>query len=239
MNAVSRAVHELEQRFAQLAPEIPDGAEKEALSVLHGLILETRRELSGGGAGGGADAQVADLWKTAPAMEGAAVSEGLPVGEMAPDFELPDDTGQSVRLRDLRGRPTLLVFYPLDWSPGCSQQLDLYQQEIEEFERRGVQLIGISVDSIYSHGAWAAARGISFPLLSDFQPKGEVARRYGVWREQDGFSDRALFLIDADGRIAWQHVSPQLHHIPDIYDLFDELDKVTASDPQTPEPAAA
>jgi peroxiredoxin len=239
MTQVSRAVHELEERFAQLAPEIPDGAEKDALSVLHGLILETRRELSSGYAGGGPEARVADLWKTAPAMEGAAVSEGLPVGDMAPDFELPDDTGQPVRLSDLRGRPTLLVFYPLDWSPGCSQQLDLYQQEIEEFERRGVRLIGISVDSIYSHGAWAAARGISFPLLSDFQPKGEVARRYGVWREQDGFSDRALFLIDADGRIAWKHVSPQLHHIPDIYDLFDELDNVSAGGDQSRQPVAA
>ncbi|MGZ4199873.1 MAG: redoxin domain-containing protein, partial [Thermoleophilia bacterium] len=115
---------------------------------------------------------------------------------------------------------------------------DLYQQEIEEFERRGVQLIGISVDSIYSHGAWAATRGISFPLLADFQPKGEVARRYGVWREHDGFSDRALFLVDADGRIAWQHVSPQLHHIPDIYDLFKKLDQVTAGGDQPLEQVA-
>lgn len=239
MTTVSRAVHELEERFAQLAPEIPDGAEKDALSVLHGLIMETRRELGSGDGADDLDARVADLWKTAPSMEGAAVSEGLPVGEVAPDFELPDDTGQPVRLSDLRGRPTLLVFYPLDWSPGCSQQLDLYQQEIEEFERRGVQLIGVSVDSIYSHGAWAAARGISFPLLADFHPKGEVARRYGVWREQDGFSDRALFLIDAEGRIAYKHISPQLHHIPDIYDLFDALDKVTAGDGHSLQPAAA
>jgi peroxiredoxin len=239
MTTVSRAVHELEERFAQLAPEIPDGAEKDALSVLHGLILETRRELGSGDGADGLDARVADLWKTAPSMEGAAVSEGLPVGEVAPDFELPDDTGQPVRLSDLRGRPTLLVFYPLDWSPGCSQQLDLYQQEIEEFERRGVQLIGVSVDSIYSHGAWAAARGISFPLLADFHPRGEVARRYGVWREEDGFSDRALFLIDAEGRIAYKHISPQLHHIPDIYDLFDALDKVTAGDGHSLQPAAA
>lgn len=239
MTTVSRAVHELEERFAQLAPEIPDGAEKDALSVLHGLIMETRRELGSGDGADDLDARVADLWKTAPSMEGAAVSEGLPVGEVAPDFELPDDTGQPVRLSDLRGRPTLLVFYPLDWSPGCSQQLDLYQQEIEEFERRGVQLIGVSVDSIYSHGAWAAARGISFPLLADFHPKGEVARRYGVWREQDGFSDRSLFLIDAEGRIAYKHISPQLHHIPDIYDLFDALDKVTAGDGHSLQPAAA
>lgn len=255
MTAVSGAVQELEQRFAELAPSIPDGTEKEAISLLHGLILETRRELSGGGlaaggdlradggaAAGGAmrDSHVADLWRTAPAMEGPAVSEGLPAGEAAPDFELPDPDGRPVRLSDFRGRPVLLVFYPLDFSPGCSRQLDLYQQEIDEFERRGVQLLGISVDSIYSHGAWAAVRGISFPLLADFQPRGEVARRYGVFRQQDGFSDRALFLIDAEGRIAWSHVSPQLHHIPDIYELFDELDRVTAgSESGQREPVAA
>ena len=88
-----------------------------------------------------------------------------------------------MRLEDLRGRPVVIVFYPLDWSPGCSQQLDLYQQELDEFRARGAELVAISVDSLYSHGAWAAVRGITFPLLADFHPKGEVARAYSVWRE--------------------------------------------------------
>jgi peroxiredoxin len=102
--------------------------------------------------------------------------------------------------------------------------LDVYQQELEEFQRRGVELVGISVDSLYSHGAWSAVRGLSFPLLSDFNPKGEVARRYRVWREAEGFSERALYVIDAEGTIRYAHVSPKLQHVLDIYELFEVLD---------------
>jgi peroxiredoxin len=131
-----------------------------------------------------------------------------------------------VRLSDYRGRNVLLVFYPLDWSPGCSDQLSLYQSELQEIEGYNTQVIGISVDSIYSHGAWAAVRAIAFPLLADFHPKGEVARRYGVMRTSDGFSERALFLIDGEGIIRYQHVSPQLHRIPDIYELIDQLKRL-------------
>jgi peroxiredoxin len=121
----------------------------------------------------------------------------------------------------------VLVFYPLDWSPGCSQQLDLYQSELEEFERRGAQILAVSVDSIYSHGAWAAVRELDFPLLADFHPKGDVARTYGVFRDSDGFSERALYVIDADGIIRYAHVAPWLHHVPDIYELVAALDDLT------------
>lgn len=117
----------------------------------------------------------------------------------------------------------MLAFYPLDWSPGCSRQLDLYQQELDEFQSRGVDLLGISVDSLYSHGAWSAAREITFPLLADFHPKGEVARRYNAWREADGFSERALYIIDGEGVIRYAHISPKLQHVPDIYELLDQL----------------
>lgn len=225
-NGFPRALHELEQRFTQLASEIPDGAEKQALSVLHGIVMEVWRSLERDRmpASGLNLQDIADLWQAAPAMEGAAVNEPLPVGSEAPDFELPDASGQAVRLSDFRGRPVVLVFYPLDWSPGCSQQLDLYQQELDEFAARGAQVLAVSVDSIYSHGAWAAVRGISFPLLADFQPKGEVARRYGVWRGRDGFSERALYVIGPDGRVAYSHVSPYLDHIPDIYELLEAVD---------------
>jgi peroxiredoxin len=179
--------------------------------------------------GGGRTLQdVADLHQHAPAMEGDAVSTPLAVGEAAPDFALADANGKLVRLADFRGRNVLLVFYPLDWSPGCSRQLDLYQQELDEFRRRGVEVVGISVDSLYSHGAWAAVRGITFPLLADFNPKGEVARRYQVWRDAEGFSERALYLIDAEGVIRYAHVSPKLQHVPDIYELFDVLDGLSA-----------
>jgi peroxiredoxin len=229
-----RALHELEERFARLAPDIPDGPEKQAISVLHGIVMEVWRNLERDrGPQNGLDlSDIAALWQSAPAMEGDAENQPLPVGTPAPDFALPDASGQIVKLSDLRGNTVVLAFYPLDWSPGCSQQLDLYQQELEEFRRRRAQVVGISVDSVYSHGAWAAVRGITFPLLSDFSPKGEVARRYGVWREADGFSERALYVVDPDGTIAYSHVSPKLHHIPDIYELFDTLDNVRAAGEQ-------
>ena len=163
------------------------------------------------------------------------MSRHLEPGMTIPDFALPDASGRLLRLSDFRGQPVVLVFYPLDWSPGCSQQLDLYEQEIEEFRARGAQVLAISVDSVYSHGAWAAVRGISFPLLADFQPKGDVARRYGVWREEDGFSERALYVVDPEGRIAYSHVSPFLHHIPDIYELLEAVDAARG----VAEPAAA
>jgi peroxiredoxin len=240
-NGFPRALHELEQEFARLASDIPDGAEKQALSVLHGIVMEVWRSLERDRmpAGGVTLQDIADLWQGAPAMEGEAVSVPLPVGTQAPDFELPDASGQTLRLSDFRGRPVVLVFYPLDWSPGCSQQLDLYEQEIEEFRSRSAQVLAVSVDSIYSHGAWAAVRGLSFPLLADFQPKGEVARRYGVWRERDGFSERALYVIDPEGRIAWAHVSPYLHHIPDIYELLEPVDAARGATSDQPAAAAA
>ena len=123
----------------------------------------------------------------------------------------------------------VLVFYPLDWSPACSDQLRLYQSELAEFERANVQLIAISVDSIYSHGTWAAVRGLTFPLLSDFAPKGDVVRLYRVMRNLDGFSERALFIIDPHGEIRYAHVSPKLSHIPDIYELLNKLEQLRSS----------
>jgi peroxiredoxin len=234
-SAFPRALHELESEFASLSTEIPEGPEKKAISVLHGIVMELWRNLERDRSPlveqGLTVRDIAELWRGAPAMEGERVAEGLPVGVEAPDFELPDSSGQRVRLSDFRGRPVVLVFYPLDWSPGCSQQFDLYQQEIEEFERRGARLLAVSVDSVYSHGAWAAVRRISFPLLADFHPKGEVARRYGVWRERDGFSERALYVIDPHGKIAWAHVSPYVHHIPDIYELLEALDAAGEREP--------
>ncbi len=210
------------KQFTRLEPQIQDSPEKQALSVLHAMIQELSRGVSRGNRAGAPD--ITTLYKQAPSMEGPAATECLPVGVPAPDFELPDASGRPVRLSDYRGKQVVLVFYPLDWSPGCSQQLDLYQQEIKEFEQRGAKILGISIDSIYSHGAWAAVRGITFPLLSDFNPKGAVARKYHVYREDDGFSDRALYIISPDGTICFSRVSPYLHHIPDIYDLFSALE---------------
>ncbi len=230
---------DLEERFSNLEEKLKDSPQKDALSILHGMILETRRlaaqsATQGGerpaagkpGAGrsrGVTLEEIANLYKTAPAMEGKAENSGLPVNTPAPDFSLQDASGNKVSLSDFRGQNVVLVFYPLDWSPACSDQLSLYQSELDEMRKYNAQVIAISVDSIYSHGAWAAVRGITFPLLSDFHPKGEVARRYHVWRETDGFTERAVYVIDRKGVIRYCTISPELHHIPSIYDLFDQL----------------
>ena len=227
-NGFPHAIHELEHDFAALAGEIPDSPEKRAISLLHGIVMEMWRSLGPGGSADdgddGAWPDVSGLYRAAPAMEGEAVNRPLTPGTEAPDFALPDSSGATVRLSELRGRPVVLVFYPLDWSPGCSQQLDLYQQEIDEFRTRDAELLAISVDSLYSHGAWAAARGLTFPLLADFHPKGAVARDYSVWRDLDGFSERALYVLDAEGVIRYSHVTPYLHHVPDIYELLAAVD---------------
>ena len=156
-------------------------------------------------------------------MQGSAENEGLPVGLKAPDFTLNDASDKPLSLSQFHGKNVVLVFYPLDWSPACSDQLSLYQSELAEFEKYNAQVVAISVDSIYSHGAWAAVRGITFPLLSDFNPKGAVATRYHVLRNRNGFSDRALFVIDSEGIIRFRFVSPELPKIPDIYELFEQL----------------
>ena len=111
-------------------------------------------------------------------------------------------------LSGLRGRPVVLVFYPEDWSPVCSDQLALYQELRPEFARYDAQLVGISVDGIWCHLAFAQDRHLHFPLLADFEPKGEVSRLYGVYRDGDGTSERALYVIDRDGIIRWGYVSP-------------------------------
>ena len=132
----------------------------------------------------------------------------LPAGKEAPDFELFATPDQKVMLSEFRGRPVILAFYPEDWSPVCSDQLGLYQAVLPEFRRFNAELIGVSVDSVWSHLAFAKDRNLHFPLLSDFEPKGEVARTYQVYRAKEGTTERALFVIDADGIIRWSFVSP-------------------------------
>ena len=126
----------------------------------------------------------------------------------APDFTLPAGPGEDVSLRDLRGKPVVLVFYPADWSPVCGDQVALYNEILPEFESLGAQLLGVSVDGPWCHAAFARDRKLRFPLLADFEPKGSVARRFGVYRDSDGTSERALFVIDADGIVRWSYVSP-------------------------------
>jgi peroxiredoxin len=126
----------------------------------------------------------------------------------APDFELRSTPTQTVRLSDFRGGPVILVFYPEDWSPVCTDQLSLYQEVMPEFRKHDAQLLAISVDGIWCHLAFAKDRNLHFPLLADFEPKGAVARAYGAYRADDGTSERALFVIDAEGIVRWSYLSP-------------------------------
>ncbi|HJR33831.1 MAG TPA: redoxin domain-containing protein [Gemmatimonadales bacterium] len=132
----------------------------------------------------------------------------LPPGTTAPDFTLPSSPRQPVSLADFRGRLVVLAFYPADWSPVCGDQLALYSSLRDEFERLGAEVLGISVDGPWCHAAYTEARRLRLTLLADFEPKGEVSRRYGVYDEAEGTSGRALFVIDGDGTIRWSYRSP-------------------------------
>jgi peroxiredoxin len=132
----------------------------------------------------------------------------LKAGELAPDFVLPSTPDQKVSLAELRGQPVVLVFYPADWSPVCSDQLGLYNELLPEFSEFEAQILGISVDGIWCHLAFSKDRKLHTPLLADFEPKGAVARMYGVYDEKTGEAGRALFVIDPEGVIFWSYVSP-------------------------------
>jgi peroxiredoxin len=132
----------------------------------------------------------------------------LPAGTRAPDFTLRSAPDKSLSLSQLRGRPVVLAFYPADWSPVCGDQMALYNEVLPEFGDYGAQLLGISVDSHWCHKAFAQARNLHFDLLADFEPKGAVSHSYGAYRKADGYSERALFVIDANGIIRWSYLSP-------------------------------
>jgi peroxiredoxin len=163
--------------------------------------------------------------------ESAILQPGTP----APDFTLPVTPDQSVSLSDFRGRPLILAFYPADWSPVCGDQMVLYNEILPEFHRHHATILGISVDSAWCHAAFAAQRNLHFPLLADFEPKGEVARRYGAYRAHEGTAERALFVIDADGIIRWSYLSPVgINPGADgILEALEALDTVTTHQPTT------
>ncbi len=136
------------------------------------------------------------------------MSDLLKPGTPAPDFTLHVTPDQKLSLRELRGKPVILAFYPADWSPVCGDQMALYNEILSEFRSHGAELLGVSVDGVWCHEAFAKDRHLHFPLVADFEPKGDVARKYGAYRDEDGCCQRALFVIDAQGIIAWSYLSP-------------------------------
>lgn len=144
-----------------------------------------------------------------PSTEGSTYPDAiLEPGTEAPDFTLRTTPDQTVSLSEFRGRPVVLVFYPADWSPVCGDELAVYNELLSEFQRHDAQLLGVSVDGVWSHDAFAADRHFHFPLLADFEPKGAVAKAYGVYREREGIAERALFVVDGEGVVRWSYLSP-------------------------------
>jgi peroxiredoxin len=148
----------------------------------------------------------------------------IEAGEPAPAFTLSDQDGQHVSLTDFRGRTVVLVFYPSDFSPVCTDQLSVYQEVLGELDSRGVQLLAISVDGAFCHKAFQNHLNLTIPLLADFHPKGEVAKAFGVWSEEYGVCGRALVMVDPGGKVAWAYQSPPLE-IPGPDLIFEALEQ--------------
>jgi peroxiredoxin len=151
--------------------------------------------------------------------------EPLPVGTPAPPFALPHTPSARVALRGCLGQPVVLVFYPLDWEAVSRDQLLLYQKFAPEFEGLGARLLGISVDSVYCHMAFARDARLHFPLLADFHPRGRVARRFGIYRDKQGMSARALFVLDRHGKIRFSRAYPDLFN-PGVDEALTTLESL-------------
>jgi peroxiredoxin len=162
----------------------------------------------------------------------------LSPGSKAPNFSLNTTPDQMVSLSDFRGRPVVIAFYPADWSPVCTDELSLYNQILAEFQKYNAEVIGISVDGVWTHLAFARDRNLHLPLLSDFEPKGLVSKSYGAYNHKNGESQRALFVIDHDGIVRWSYLSPDgvnpgadgiLNALEKIYPEKREIAQVTAA----------
>jgi peroxiredoxin len=147
----------------------------------------------------------------------------IAAGTPAPDFKVRDHSGRDVSLADFQGRKLVLAFYPLDFSPACSDQLSIYQEVLGEIEAHEAQLAGVSVDSSWCHRAFRKHLGLSFPLLADFNPKGDMSRAFGAYLEDRGTSNRSLVLIDEAGTVRWVYEAPSTADIPGANLIFDAL----------------
>jgi peroxiredoxin len=139
----------------------------------------------------------------------------LAVGQPAPEFTLKDQTQKEVKLADFKGKNVVIIFYPLDWSPVCSTEHATLVTDLAQFEKLNAQVLGLSVDSAWSHKAFAEKMGISYPLLADFNPRGAVAEKFGVYLADKGITGRAIAIINKSGKLAWF----KQYDIPTVPDL--------------------
>lgn len=151
----------------------------------------------------------------------------LQQGTKAPEFELSSEDGENISLQDFKGKNLIMAFYPADWSPVCSDEMALYNEMLKYFSKYEAVLVGISVDSKWCHQAFSKSRNLHFPLLADFEPKGEISKKYGVYDEKEGTSDRALFVIDKEGVIVWSYLSP-IGTNPGADGILDALENLTS-----------
>jgi peroxiredoxin len=154
------------------------------------------------------------------------MSSMLAAGIAAPNFTLRVTPDQMLTLSDLRGKPVILAFYPADWSPVCGDQVTLYNELLPEFHKHNAEILGISVDGVWCHAAFARDRHLHFPLLADFEPKGAVAKKYGAYRDSEGVCERALFVLDRQGTIAWSYCSPVAVN-PGADGILDALEQLS------------
>jgi mycoredoxin-dependent peroxiredoxin len=147
------------------------------------------------------------------------------VGQPAPEFTLKDQNEKEIKLSDYRGKNVVMVFYPLDWSPVCTDEHACFVKDLKQFETLNAQVLGLSVDSTWSHKAFAEKMGVAYPLLADFHPRGAVADQFGVYHADFGITGRAISIIDKAGKLAW-HKNYEFSAVPDMKEVAQALAQV-------------
>lgn len=152
----------------------------------------------------------------------------IAVGQTAPDFSLKDQYDKDVSLSEFAGKKNVvLVFYPLDWSPTCTKEHACFVNDMKRFETLDAAVLGVSVDSVWSHKAYAEKMGIKYSLLADFQPRGSMAEKYGVFLPEKGITGRAVVIVGKDGKVAWAK-NYDIPVVPDVAEVATALQQVKA-----------
>jgi peroxiredoxin len=154
---------------------------------------------------------------------------GISVGQTAPDFTLPNQDKKEVKLSDFTGkRNVVLMWYPLDWSPTCTSEHACFVNDMKEFETLDAEVLGVSVDSVWSHKAFAEKMGIKYSLLADFHPRGAMSEKYGMYLADKGITGRAIAIVNKAGKVAW-FKNYDIPVVPDLKEVAAALSQVKAA----------